>query len=79
MYQYTEFDKQFVRARAAQYRDQLERNMAGQGVIQHEAVHHFLRVHTCGNHVCIKAVRMGALFVAFLQVGDRSGEYIWHR
>jgi sulfite reductase (NADPH) hemoprotein beta-component len=30
MYQYTEFDKQFVRARAAQYRDQLERNLAGQ-------------------------------------------------
>ncbi|MET0312660.1 MAG: nitrite/sulfite reductase [Burkholderiaceae bacterium] len=30
MYQYTEFDKQFVQARAAQYRDQLERNLAGQ-------------------------------------------------
>jgi len=30
MYQYTEFDKQFVRARAAQYRDQLERFLAGQ-------------------------------------------------
>jgi len=30
MYQYTEFDKQFVRNRAAQYRDQLERNLAGQ-------------------------------------------------
>ncbi len=30
MYQYTEFDRQFVRARAAQYRDQLERNLAGQ-------------------------------------------------
>jgi sulfite reductase (NADPH) hemoprotein beta-component len=29
MYQYSEFDKQFVRARAAQYRDQLERNLAG--------------------------------------------------
>ncbi|MBI2771016.1 MAG: nitrite/sulfite reductase [Burkholderiales bacterium] len=29
MYQYTEFDKQFVRARADQYRDQLERNLAG--------------------------------------------------
>lgn len=29
MYQYTEFDKQFVRQRAAQFRDQLERNMAG--------------------------------------------------
>ncbi|MBC7918022.1 MAG: nitrite/sulfite reductase [Rhodoferax sp.] len=30
MYQYTEFDRQFVRSRAAQYRDQLERNLAGQ-------------------------------------------------
>jgi sulfite reductase (NADPH) hemoprotein beta-component len=30
MYQYTEFDKQFVKARASQYRDQLERNLAGQ-------------------------------------------------
>ena len=29
MYQYTEFDKAFVRARAAQYRDQLERWQAG--------------------------------------------------
>ncbi|MGH6649189.1 nitrite/sulfite reductase [Aquabacterium sp.] len=29
MYQYTEFDKQFVRARAAQFRDQLDRNLAG--------------------------------------------------
>jgi len=29
MYQYTEFDRQFVRARAAQYRDQLERNLSG--------------------------------------------------
>jgi sulfite reductase (NADPH) hemoprotein beta-component len=29
MYQYTEFDKQFVKLRAAQYRDQLERNLAG--------------------------------------------------
>jgi sulfite reductase (NADPH) hemoprotein beta-component len=29
MYQYTEFDQQFVRNRAAQYRDQLERNLAG--------------------------------------------------
>ncbi len=29
MYQYTEFDRQFVRSRAAQYRDQLERNLAG--------------------------------------------------
>ena len=30
MYQYTEFDRDFVRARAAQYRDQLERNLSGQ-------------------------------------------------
>ena len=30
MYTYTEFDKQFVRARAAQHRDQLERFLAGQ-------------------------------------------------
>ena len=30
MYQYTEFDHQFVRARAAQHRDQLERFQAGQ-------------------------------------------------
>jgi sulfite reductase (NADPH) hemoprotein beta-component len=29
MYQYTDFDKQFVKNRAAQYRDQLERNLAG--------------------------------------------------
>ena len=29
IYQYTEFDRQFVRQRAAQYRDQLERNLAG--------------------------------------------------
>jgi sulfite reductase (NADPH) hemoprotein beta-component len=29
MYQYTEFDRQFVRARAAQFRDQLERWQAG--------------------------------------------------
>ena len=29
MYQYTEFDRQFIRSRAAQYRDQLERNRAG--------------------------------------------------
>ncbi len=29
MYQYTDFDKQFVRQRAAQYRDQLERWQAG--------------------------------------------------
>ncbi|CAN5858207.1 nitrite/sulfite reductase [soil metagenome] len=30
MYQYTEFDKQFVRQRAAQYRDQLERHLSGE-------------------------------------------------
>ena len=29
MYQYTEFDRQFISARAAQHRDQLERNLAG--------------------------------------------------
>ena len=29
MYAYTDFDRQFVRARAAQFRDQLERNIAG--------------------------------------------------
>ena len=29
MYQYTDFDRQFVRARADQYRDQLTRNLAG--------------------------------------------------
>src|SRR5216117_2188040 len=29
MYQYSEFDKQFVKNRAAQYRDQLERYLAG--------------------------------------------------
>jgi sulfite reductase (NADPH) hemoprotein beta-component len=29
MYQYTEFDRQFVSQRAAQYRDQLERHLAG--------------------------------------------------
>ncbi|CAN7378230.1 nitrite/sulfite reductase [Rhizobacter sp. LjRoot28] len=29
MYQYTSFDRQFVKQRAAQYRDQLERNQAG--------------------------------------------------
>lgn len=29
MYQYTDFDRQFVRQRAAQYRDQLQRNLAG--------------------------------------------------
>ena len=30
MYRYTEFDRQFVQARAAQYRDQLERWQSGQ-------------------------------------------------
>ncbi len=30
MYQYTDFDRQFVRQRAAQYRDQLERNLSGE-------------------------------------------------
>lgn len=30
MYQYTDFDTQFIRQRAAQYRDQLERHLAGQ-------------------------------------------------
>ncbi|MEF7617395.1 nitrite/sulfite reductase [Aquincola sp. MAHUQ-54] len=30
MYQYTDFDRQFVRARAAQFRDQLERNQKGE-------------------------------------------------
>ncbi|MDZ4074741.1 MAG: nitrite/sulfite reductase [Hylemonella sp.] len=30
MYQYTDFDRQFVRLRAEQYRDQLERHLAGQ-------------------------------------------------
>ncbi|MBU6223673.1 MAG: nitrite/sulfite reductase [Burkholderiales bacterium] len=30
MYQYTEFDKSFIHARAAQYRDQLTRNLAGE-------------------------------------------------
>ena len=29
MYQYTEFDRQFIRARAEQHRDQLQRNLAG--------------------------------------------------
>jgi sulfite reductase (NADPH) hemoprotein beta-component len=29
MYQYTEFDRHFIKARAAQHRDQLERNLAG--------------------------------------------------
>ena len=29
MYAYTEFDRQFVRARAAQFRDQLDRHFAG--------------------------------------------------
>jgi len=30
MYQYTDFDRQFVHARAAQFRDQLERNLKGE-------------------------------------------------
>ena len=30
MYQYTEFDQQFVKRRAAQFRDQLERHLAGE-------------------------------------------------
>ncbi len=30
MYRYTEFDRQFIRTRAAQYRDQLERHLAGE-------------------------------------------------
>jgi sulfite reductase (NADPH) hemoprotein beta-component len=30
MYQYTAFDRHFVRARAAQFRDQLQRNLAGE-------------------------------------------------
>ena len=30
MYRYTEFDRRFVRSRAAQFRDQLERHLAGQ-------------------------------------------------
>jgi len=30
MYAYTDFDRQFVHARAAQFRDQLERHLAGQ-------------------------------------------------
>ncbi len=30
MYQYTDFDREFVKNRAAQYRDQLERHLAGQ-------------------------------------------------
>ena len=30
MYQYTDFDRQFVQQRAAQYRDQLQRNLSGQ-------------------------------------------------
>ena len=29
MYQYTDFDQQFIQARAAQYRDQLSRHLAG--------------------------------------------------
>ena len=30
MYRYTDFDRQFVQARAAQFRDQLQRNLAGE-------------------------------------------------
>ncbi|MDD2811411.1 nitrite/sulfite reductase, partial [Rhodoferax sp.] len=30
MYQYTDFDRQFIQSRAAQYRDQLERNLSGE-------------------------------------------------
>ena len=30
MYQYTDFDRQFIRERAAQHRDQLERNLRGE-------------------------------------------------
>ena len=30
MYQYTDFDRQFIQSRAAQYRDQLERNLRGE-------------------------------------------------
>lgn len=30
MYQYTDFDRQFVRERAAQFRDQLQRHLAGE-------------------------------------------------
>ncbi len=30
MYQYTDFDRQFIRQRAAQYRDQLQRNLSGE-------------------------------------------------
>ena len=30
MYQYTDFDRQFIRSRAAQYRDQLTRNLKGE-------------------------------------------------
>src|SRR3954465_10070706 len=30
MYRYTDFDRQFVRARAAQYRDQLMRHLSGE-------------------------------------------------
>ncbi|NDY92193.1 nitrite/sulfite reductase [Ideonella livida] len=30
MYQYTDFDRQFIRQRAAQFRDQLDRNLAGE-------------------------------------------------
>ena len=30
MYRYTDFDRRFVRARAAQYRDQLQRHLSGE-------------------------------------------------
>ena len=30
MYAYTDFDRQFIRARAAQFRDQLQRRLSGQ-------------------------------------------------
>ena len=30
MYVYTDFDRRFIRQRATQFRDQLERNLAGQ-------------------------------------------------
>ena len=30
MYRYTEFDRQFLRQRAAQYRDQLDRHLRGE-------------------------------------------------
>ncbi len=37
MYQYTSFDRQFVKQRAAQYRDQLERNQARERAAQWDA------------------------------------------